>query len=332
MRTSILFTFLPLCALAADVAPARQAASDGSSPVWSGPVLGYVAPSGRAELRPIEGTPVTARTGGTVVTPRGVVRLMAGPNASYVLAYLASGDLASLSLPDGRLNRIATGTIRGDTVFFSPRGTSFAVPDIDSGSVRIVTGLPGAPRISWEAAGLASRTLALTTGGEILLAADGGQVILSRSDGSRTSVYRGGHVSAIAVSSDGARAAVMDTGSGQLAIIEDLAGAPSSRTLAQLSGNPGRVVCLSKSVLVTDTSEPAISVIDMATGSVEHIALPEIATAVRNLAGSDAVLLSEPGEEAPGWLLGWADGSPQVWMIPGYPANSTREVRHEHSR
>jgi len=208
-----------------------------------GPVVGLVIdPNSR--LRPVLGVPGAASLGDPIAIDGDLQVAAIAPHQDYVIAW--RGDAREFTIVRNPLTSPVASQMDGlagaSSVVVSPSGSA-ALVLFATQSVQVVTGLPDAPALAWQA----DLTSFGTMPSAFTVSDDGAAVLVGFSGSDRTSIYlitpdAGPRVVASAAQLGGMAFAAhkrdalyTDSGSSQAFIVHDLTGAAVSSVLADSS-------------------------------------------------------------------------------------------------
>lgn len=207
----------------------------------SGPSLGLVYDAKAQAIRPIWGIPGASTTGQPIATGFTVVSALISPAQDYALAVSSDGSLNVVLFGSGSpTSQAVAGVTTPDRMVLSPTGSS-AVLFYKTGTVQIVSGLPGSPsagpQIDITMLPNAPDVIAIADDGTSILAgvpenAPGdpahGEVFLVPSDSSGPrSIATVQHASALAFFAQSHDALIADDAAATVVKMEDAAGAAS---------------------------------------------------------------------------------------------------------
>jgi hypothetical protein len=326
MRTAI-WSLTFFCALAAN-----GFAQQGR---LAGPVAGFVFDAPAQALRPVLGVPGASVLGEKMNLGFEVKFAAVSPRLDAAIAIATDGMAHFLALADGQASdRTAGLSISARTAVFSPSGSAAALVSTDG--IKIVTGLPSAPRLSSTlapGAGLDSRgsagapvsprrsSLAVSDDGAWVLYASGNSVRLLGAGGAdrRLLDLAGSAIVAFAPASAGA--AVVDPNGAGLVLFADVASA-AARTLAPAAA-VGSAAGLAFSpdgsrLLVASPSDRSVLSFDTASGDRGAISC-NCAPAGLHRMGN--LFRLNDLEKGPLWLLDWNAAEPRTVFVPAVNAN-----------
>jgi hypothetical protein len=228
---------------------ALAAAASAQQGAIDGPVSGFVFDSNARSLRMIRGIPGAALIGGPVDFKQDLTRAWVAPGLDSALVVTADGAARAFRLDGAKAAEIAAaGLVAPERVVYSPSGTAMAL--VTAGSVRIYSGLPGAPTVTGTVALPADRTvaagpraklqrpgggpIAVSDDGRYLLYGNGPVVELMDANGNTRTLTEASAAAIPTFAPRGHDAAVTDKES--VALFQDVAGAATVRRLPGISG------------------------------------------------------------------------------------------------
>jgi hypothetical protein len=294
-----------------------------------GPIMGYVLEKS-VGVRPLRGMPGAATLGSSVAGDPGYSAVAFAQQREYALGITRNGGQAVLLRNLGQQPRTVLLDLPpgADRIATSPAGDAAAFYYPGSSTVRVVTGLPGSPAISWNVAAPeltgGAAALAVSDGGGAVLFAAGAQVYLLAPElGVRYLIGIGGSPglaflagSLDAVVADGVLSRVMlvrdPKGDAQVSLIGDaaqgvsqpvaVAAAPDNRRVFAANAEPGGVVSLS-----------------LAGEDSALLPCACVPTGLERLSGNLAFRLTEAGG-GPVWILDGASSPPRIVFVPDQAA------------
>jgi DNA-binding beta-propeller fold protein YncE len=253
-------------------------AAQGAGTRVEGPVLGYVYEAQSQRLRAIRGIPGAAMMGPQVEVGASLHdAVMAYPSGREPFALALTGDEQRVSVLDtaGSVRELTEAGRQPDLMAISPRGSAAALYFASRGKVQVISGLPEASAVFYEAAVAIAgdlQSLAISDDGEALVAAAGGAVyLLPRQGASRLLASTGARarVSFIPGRSD---LLIADESADQVLLVAGVTGSAASRVLA--SGTPavaGPVAVAAsadgRQVFIANARNSTVSAIEVSTGA-----------------------------------------------------------------
>jgi len=290
------------------------------------PMAGESYSRSAVQLRAILGIPGASMLTGQLALSRDVQAAYIAPGQNYALVEQYAGPVALLQFNGTQVSSplVMPGALRkSDIVTFSPNALSAAIFSAEEGRLLVLNGLPSSPQLSRDlsAADLPSgiRMLALADDGATLLAGtNDGRVLILRAGGAPQLLYRATDPGGIAFAPASTDALVFDRDGAKALLLQNVASAPSIRTLAE--GLPGLsgVIALQFDrgfAMVGAVKAKSLSRIDLQTLRVESLTLTAGLTMLQPLHMSGRFLLSaEPGQ--PAWILDTSSEASTVYFVP----------------
>jgi len=297
------------------------------------PVAGYIACAPTPELRAILGVPGALRYSDPLRLPPGTVLVRAAPGRDFAWVERAEAPPAVLSLGGGAVERITPveGAVSSsDWMAFSPNGAAAVLFSSKSARLQVLAGLPDTPRVALDldAALLPEppSTAAVSDDAATLLVSSPGTVSLVQGATARV-VLSGQRFVSVAIMPNGRDAVAADAGTGSVFLLQD-AGSRPARTL--VSGLPGiGAVAPSGDGAVLIASRPEareLSIIDVASGSVQSYAVRVTPAALHLLGIRDSFLISSNPAET-GWIFMRQGSGASTVFIPAASAASKRNPK-----
>ena len=269
----------------------------------AGPVLGYVLDRTAGALRPIRGIPGAATMGDPIELDASLADVSISPEQDYALAADSNGgDLVLIDLTGGAVaRRFAGAFVRPQRVAISPGGGTAALVDLDERRVQILSGLPNAPSATRDLSldpGLTDiEALAVSDDGTSLLVATRGAVYVAREQGFER-LIEARVPRAISYFRNSHDALIADFEANHVVLVRDITGAAETSTLASQRNGIVRPVAVQPSadgrrVFVANSRTARISVIDLETGDVTHLACSAVPAGLFPLRGGSVFRLNE---------------------------------------
>lgn len=312
-------------------------ASDATAQM-SAPVFGLIAGQSPSlgEIRPVFGVLGASSVQAPLRLPRLVSHVYLAPTGGWALVQLRGKEPGLVTFHGGvagSVKTIAGAASNFQLVGFSPLGSSAGI--VTSGNViQVLTGLNATPRVAYEVnfydvSGV--KKLSVTDDGQLLAVATGaGQVYLLSNSAGPWFAYAGSASLGIAFLPEQTTLAIADAASGTLNLASLSGGAPVLRAVTSaltVYGGETLVEASSdgSSAFVVASGSASASRIDLATGAMQSMALPAVATRLDRLAdGESFVFSAEPGHSA--WFLNGANSGLQAVFAT---ASSVAEVSRQ---
>ena len=297
----------------------------------AGPVSGFVFDQSARALRPILGIPGASLLGDGLDAGSELAAAYVAPGQDWALAVAADGP-AFFRLSSGALSRISVGgvTASPERVAFSPSGTAVAL--YAAGRIQVVQGLPDAPSVAGALAtgvpGRSSQALAVQRSrgglGSFAVSDDGSYVLYAEGDairlwgaaGEAFSVTEADANAVVAFAPGGHQAAVADS-SGGVAVLGDVSGAGSRRSLAAPGGMAYPVGLAFSAdggtLFLADAGARQVTAFDVGVGAATAIPCDCVPAGLFPMGG--LFRLNEAGA-APLWLLDARSGEPRIVFVP----------------
>ncbi|HWB86233.1 MAG TPA: hypothetical protein VG675_18965 [Bryobacteraceae bacterium] len=294
--------------------------------VLGGPVSGYVYDAQAHVLRPVQGIPGASLLGDPIDLGMEVNAAYVSPRQDSAFAMSADGGAHFFRLDSGKATEVSLDGLagaRGD-VAFSPSGTAAAI--YEAGRVRVVTGLPDAPKMGDEIdIGQSGRVhaLAVSDDGKLVLASVGGGVHLLSPYGENVSLVSVSDHALVAFAPAGHDGAVADATRAGLVLFRDLAGGAAPNVLATpdaLSAPTGLAFSADGARLFLADSSGSIASFDLAAGSRADIACNCVPTGLSPMGRLFRV--NEPGA-SPLWLLDASGSTARMIFVPAAHSDSS---------
>ncbi len=272
------------------------------------PVTGYIAESSGVTLRALLGVPGGLYLSEPLPLPEATTRVRVAPGND--VAWLEQGGASPtlLMLKRGSVDRIvpvpgALPTV--DWVVFSPSAKSAVVYSATTSRLQVVTGLPDAPRIlrDLDAGLLPERplTAAISDDGATLVTASGAAVYLVASDGSSKTVLAAQDIHSVIMIPNSSDVLAADSATGAIQLLQHLDSAPVTRTVAYDRAGIENISTTwdGSTALTLRPDAKALDTVDIASGTVNSIALDTIPELLMPMSNRDVFLTSsqagEPG-------------------------------------
>lgn len=332
MRTSTAFIGLILAWLLSAGSAAPQSVG--------GPALGFVLDRTLGALRPIRGIPGAATPGDPVMLDLPLAEAWISPAQDYALAVTSkNGDVILIDLGGDPATAVPLEAVfvRPHRVAISPGGEVAALIDADRRRVQILSGLPRAPSKAGEyeigPADSDVEALAVSDDGTALLIAtrNAVYVALKQNFTTRGSVYVSRKLrfkrllealrpSAMTFMRNKLDALISDTDANSIVLVRDIAGAAETFTLATSRDGIAGPVAVQPSadgrrVYVANAVAASVSVLDLETGNVAHLAC-SVAPAGLFPLGSGSVFRLNELSDTPLMVLDGGRDEPRVVFVP----------------
>jgi len=302
----------------------------------SAPLVGLVDVGnlGPGEIRPVLGVLGASYLQAPVALSREISRIYLAPIGGWALVQQrgrAPGLIAFAGSVPGAVQTIADAAPNAVLVSFSPMGRSAGLL-FTGGNIQVLTGLAATPQVAFQVnfydpSGV--KKMAVSDAGKLLAVLTGaGQVyMLSNSTGPQVA-YSGSALLGIAFLPNQATVVIADGSNGTIDLANMAGGEPFVQTVAVgVSSSGGETLVAASpdgaSAYVVELGGTSACRIELATGSMQTIALPAVATRLDRLRDGDSFVFSaEPGRSA--WFLTGKDAGLQAVFAA---AASTTEVR-----
>jgi hypothetical protein len=292
----------------------------------TGPVSGFFVDVRANAIRAIEGLPGAARLGATVRLPFAVARAAIASRQDYALAVAVRGaglPILVRGLSAAAPEIVAIGGAVDASLLAVASSGSAVLYSKTAGQVQFIDGLPGAPSASEpiDAGVLGGGAVALAiddAGASAVLAAADGQIYVASRGGATPlrAVARLRGASSLAMLPGGASVLAASAETGDVILIEGLAGAVSVRAVGGSAGGLGAarsVAALDALTAGVILADGRLAAVDLQGGSVEWIALAGAAESFESL-DRTLFVLNRAGD-GPLLLLYSAQGR-SAWFVP----------------
>ena len=286
-----------------------------------GPVSGFVV-DGRS-IRAIEGLPGAARLGASLQLPFSVSAAAIAVRQDYALATRSDGVGGPVLVRGLRAETPDVleidNAIEASSVTIAPSGTVALLHSPTRRQLQFVTGLPAAPHAlePVDLSGIESIAVVAvdSDGARAILGAADGQIYVAGQGTAPRAVATLRGVSSLAVLPEKDAAVASSVETGDLILLEGLAGTPSIRTLGGIANGlgPARAVrALDSRTVGVIAADGKLAALDIESGSVEWIALAGIAENfvpldrnlfVLNRAGDQPLLLLDSSRGHSAWFV-----------------------------
>jgi YVTN family beta-propeller protein len=298
-----------------------------------GPHLGLVFDASHKALRPILGIPGAAILGQPLDLGVELHKTAVSPRQDFALATEGEHNRVVVLI----IGRKAVTPVLGveqnpDQILLSPAGRAAALYYKNTGTLLILTGLPGAPKVSEElylSAGRPHSALAVGDDGRTVLAGVGSTVFMVTGSGEVPVLPELLKVAAITIPVHGT-AYVADSGRNQIYRLRGLGGNLETDILAGPKQGIGSPVALAVSpdggrAFVVNGKSRTVSIIDLrGHAPVAKVACGCAPTGLDRLIGNDVFRLTEPSDR-PLWMLDASARVPRVLFVPGDLARSSQK-------
>ena len=298
-----------------------------------GPQLGLVFDASHKALRPILGIPGAATLGQPLELGVQLHKTAISPRQDYALATEGEHNQVVVLMVGHKTAKPVPGIEQDpDEILLSPAGRAAAVYYKGRNTLLIVTGLPGAPKVSEElylSAGRPVSALAVGDDGRTVLAGMGSTVFLVTGSGEVPVLHELQKVAAITIPARGT-AYVADSGRNQIHRLRGLADNLETDVIAGPKQGISAPVALAVSqdggrAFVVNSKSRTISIIDLrGHAPVTKIACGCAPTGLDRLIGNEVFRLTEPSGR-PMWMLDASGRAPRVLFVPGELARSNQK-------
>jgi len=299
-----------------------------------GPELGFVFDSAKGQLRPILGIPGAAVLGRPLALGVDVRIAAVSPLQDYVLAISREHNEAMVfAMNRPSLNPVLVqGADKGASqVAISAEGKSAVLYYKMTGRIEIVTGLPGAPKVSTERSATPGQTftaLAVGDDGKTVLAAIPDRLFEIAAGGEVPVLSGLSHAAAISMPAAGT-AYVADSGSNEIHRVRGIGGNLEADVIAGSKSGISKPVGLAISqdgtrAYVANGKSRTVSIIDLKDdATVRTIACACTPSGLDRLAGIDTFRLTGVSKQ-PMWLLEGRAGEPRTLFVPADVASDQK--------
>ena len=301
----------------------------------SAPLVGLIAGESPSlgEIRPVLGVLGASSIQAAIHFPREVSRVYLAPTGGWALVQQrgrAPGLITFKGSVPSAVQTIADAAANPDLVSFSPLGRSASLL-ASSSVIQVLTGLDSTPRVAFEAnfydpSGV--KKIAVSDDGQLLaVLTAAGQVYMLANSSAPLLAYAGSPTMGIAFLPNQATAILADAGNGTMNLASIVQGVPVVRPVTgSLSVSGGETLVEASrdgvSAFVVASGGTSACRIELATGGMQSMSLPAVATRLDRLRdGESFVFSAEPGRSA--WILAGRDSGLQAVFAA---ASSTREV------
>ena len=329
VRTAVC-TAAAACALAlgatgcgSGVLNALPSAIPAAKGVPSGPVLGYIFSATDGTLRPMLGVRGSAQVGASVV-PAGVyVAGEASTAGATALLEDGSGSLLSFNLPASQPTHVLDHLAGRAQVAFASSGHTAVVFVAGSGTVSLVTGLPGSPAVKTLAvpSGITVESAAVSDAGTVVVQAGTAIGRLSASGQVQTlaTISAAGGMSFIAASDD---LLFADQSANTISVVRNVSSAPALQVLSAAGINQPVAVSASLDkhwAVVANGGDQSLLRVDLtAAGATTKLACACAPTQLSALAGGAGFRVNALGS-GPVWTLDVSGSNAQMLFVPAIP-------------
>jgi len=278
-----------------------------------GPRLGYVFDPASKSIRPILGIPGAATMGQPLESGLDLRKIALSPAQDYVLATEGEhNQVAVLATNQTPLAPVlVAGADRGpDQLTISAGGKAAALYYKSNGHFELISGLPGAPKISarlYLSAGQTATALAVSDDGQTLLAGVGGTVYWVSPSG-EVPILKGLQ-KIVSISLDSSQTAlVADAVGNQIHRLRNVTGAVESDIVAGPKEDVAAPVAVAlshdgKRAFVANSKSGIIAILDLQSKTeIGKLSCGCMPTGLERLAGDDVFRLTEPSS-GPMWVL-----------------------------
>jgi hypothetical protein len=317
-------TLAILCVLGAGLARA------GDSEL-RGPVMGYLADA-NGSVRPLLGIPGAALIGRPLDLPVSLSVAAVSPKQDYVIGSTAQDRrtvLIRLAGTDRSPQSIENARAGITRIIASPAGGTVALYFKDTAVVQVLTGLPDAPKVSYEfEVPDEVGAIAVSADGERVLYAvtgqDTGAVFLRASSGELTRMAGVRSASALAFSENGPDIAIADAAANEVWIGH---GGALQRLAGEREGivAPGAVAFSPRGILVASAGNKAVALVPQDGSAIRFTACPCTPDSL-SLLGNGMFQLTA---SAKGTIYVFDAGAaePAVWFIPALVEANAGDVQ-----
>ncbi len=302
------------------------AAVQAASNAIEGPRLGFVFDHATKSVRPILGIPGAATLGQSLESGLDLRKIAISPMQDYVLATEGEHNQVVV-LATNRTPLVAVavqGADRGpDQLSISSGGTAAALYYKGGNHVQLISGLPGAPRISarlYLSAGQVPSALAVSDDGQTLLAGVADSVYWVSPSGEVPILKRLHKIVSIALASNHT-ALVADGLTNQIHRLQNVTGAVELDDVAGPKEGIAAPVAVAishdgKRAFVANSKSGSITILDLqAKTDVGQLSCQRTPTGLDRLAGTDVFRLTELSNR-PMWVLEAAAHQSRIVFVP----------------
>lgn len=290
----------------------------------SGPIAGYAANASRTQIRAILGVPGAFGFSDPLSLPAGVAQVRLAPGQDFALVERGDDTPGILFLKDGAVDRVAPVDgvmVAADWVAFSPGAGSALLFSSSRNRLQVLAGLPDNPKViaDLDAASFSEQpTLgAVSDDGALVLVASETSVYRVSNDGVTHLALSAGRIQSMTVLRNGTDAAVSDSATGSVHLLQNAGTAPVSRALASGLEGIGAIFPAwdGHSLFAARPGAEAMSSIDLESGAVESYPSGAAPAELIPLRNHDTFLISAR-QHQPGWVF-YRDGAAgRVVFIP----------------
>lgn len=300
-----------------------------------GPQLGYVFDSAKGALRPILGIPGAAVLGEPLAAGVALRTVAISPLENYVLAVAGEHNQAMVfATGQAALTPVMVeGADPGaDRIVISVGGKAAALYYQNANKIELVSGLPGAPKVSSEfylSRGQMLTALAVGDDGHTVLTAAGSAVFQVTAGGEVPVLADLDHVTAITIPAAGT-AFVADSGNNQIHRVRGIGGGIETDVIAGPKEGISAPVAVAASqdgsrLFVANSKPGSVSIIALKSGTTgSTVACACDPSGLQRLAGNEAFRLTEMSSQ-PMWMLDAGGSEPRVLFVPAEAAGSSQQ-------
>jgi len=285
---------------------------------WPGaPVLGLVSNSEKTEVRPIQGVPGASTVGDVLPLPAGLGRVYLAPLQQWALVEPRREQTLGLLPLTGPQPGVVTAVYgampRPDLVSYSSNGQNAALVSRRSGTLQVLSHLPGTPQVTMQSDISQLGVVAVAVSDDGLLAAvltESGGVYLAPPGGSCVLIFRAGSPAGFTFLLNQEALAVADGAAGTITVIQGLNSQPGADSVIAGPNLSGDSLFLQpssdgKALILSANGGQTAYRIDLLDQRVNVLAAPARFSMLERLNGDMFLFSADAGKAA--WLL-LADG------------------------
>jgi hypothetical protein len=313
-------------------------AGTGARAQMSAPLVGLIAGESHGEIRPVLGVLGASSIQAPMHLPRGVSRVHLAPTGGWALVQQrgkAPGLVTFQGSVASAVQTIADAAPSPDLVSFSPLGRSAGLL-ASSSVIQVLTGLDSTPRVAFEVnffdtSGV--KKIAVSDDGQLLaVLTAAGQVYMLSNSIAPLFAYAGSPSLGMAFLPNQATVVMADAANGAINLARIVNGVPVLQPVTgSLNAASGETLVEASrdgaSAFVVASGGTSACRIDLATGGMQSMTLPAVATRLDRLRdGESFVFSAEPGHSA--WFLTGRDSGMQaVFAADGTQPGNDRRLR-----